>query len=731
MMPPSQGNLVEVEIEESDTSLVRLSEHNRSLLLRDACDAVLREQPTAKRILERLSQLNPPLAENFHLKEAAIFKFPFRLLCSSQSSHPVPSYLAISYCWRASSWQPVDEGTFSPWPISRPMVEAISKLKNSVHEGVWIDKPCIDQGNHDEKLLAIGSMDIVYRAARQLVIILEDVQLGEEEEAAATKYDELFQAMIASDKGALIFETFSQRFHPSDTEYTHVAKFISKILSARWYERAWCSHEINVRPRESSGVTVFLLFGSKKQVLQLEHRYIWILVTSLAYFSERRSLFNPYSTTTRSLAQRAAIGEPTPNLIRRSMLRSGNQEGSRSSILDDFITISVCGCSRLEDRISMTLNLGRISLFFTGRAETSDECYWIVTALALAAADISPLRLEGYKLKIRVGNALIPSWAQQPLLKEDYKILDLSSVTALTPEFIELDLLILQKTPKPPSDGSLETAKSLISRFQLDSYAHVPEPTDLGKSEQKHMLRHLENTVNSNESLRDHWLPDFLACSLGCGLDWIRNFASVFKQQLDNEEWIYGELGPPNVELEPAAAALISILKGPTDPSPDFISKVTQFLTCATDLRFRFVITVPRRICTGDGQHAITNLTWATFWLAVPVALAGTCFFKTKMWLLEPYDSSTSPDPRQIDESMLEPLPDASTYKGFIPSLGQSPATVVRSRTFENFDTHDIQSRPNREGFWRLMQKDKLLGCPPVQEHEGIVKLARKQRVFG
>ena len=38
-------------------------------------------------------------------------------------------------------------------------------------------------------------MDVIYRAARNLIIALEDVQLDETEEEVGTKYHEMYQAM--------------------------------------------------------------------------------------------------------------------------------------------------------------------------------------------------------------------------------------------------------------------------------------------------------------------------------------------------------------------------------------------------------------------------------------------------------------------------------------------------------------------------------------------------------
>jgi hypothetical protein len=88
--------------------------------------------------------------------------------------------LAVSYCWPNPGWEAVEAAQpMTKWGISVPMANKILELRDSKDEGVWVDRMCIDQTNDDEKKIAIGSMDIIYRASRRLIMLLEDVQLSQ------------------------------------------------------------------------------------------------------------------------------------------------------------------------------------------------------------------------------------------------------------------------------------------------------------------------------------------------------------------------------------------------------------------------------------------------------------------------------------------------------------------------------------------------------------------------
>ncbi|KAB5536160.1 hypothetical protein GE09DRAFT_1063016 [Coniochaeta sp. 2T2.1] len=53
---------------------------------------------------------------------------------------------------------------------------------------VWLDKLCINQGDHEDIVAHLGIMDAIYHAARRVVILLEDVQLSGDEEQAGLAF---------------------------------------------------------------------------------------------------------------------------------------------------------------------------------------------------------------------------------------------------------------------------------------------------------------------------------------------------------------------------------------------------------------------------------------------------------------------------------------------------------------------------------------------------------------
>jgi hypothetical protein len=82
-----------------------------------------------------------------------------------------------------------------------------------------------------EKTFAIGAVDFVYRAARQVIVALEDIALSTHEMSALYRYA----------------QSNKLHLHQRDPEdLDAVASAFGRILSARWLHRAWCLHEFNV-----------------------------------------------------------------------------------------------------------------------------------------------------------------------------------------------------------------------------------------------------------------------------------------------------------------------------------------------------------------------------------------------------------------------------------------------------------------------------------------------------
>ena len=145
----------------------------------------------AERIVRNIR--DPGVAAKFDFKAAAIISYPFRLLERMDLHLPRAeepndgSFIALSYFWHSKDWPQHNDDTraVSPSkPISMALFGALLEERISSDEGIWIDQLCINQEYTIEKRFAIGSMDVVYRKARLVVIALEDIWVDEAEEAA-------------------------------------------------------------------------------------------------------------------------------------------------------------------------------------------------------------------------------------------------------------------------------------------------------------------------------------------------------------------------------------------------------------------------------------------------------------------------------------------------------------------------------------------------------------------
>ena len=110
------------------------------------------------------------------------------------------------------------------------MVRGLLAQRGSPGEGIWIDQICVDQSNECEKMLAIGAMDLVYRCARLVVVVIEDIMFFKEEKTVL----ERLIAKYEDDAGILPkgeTEDLSQSGQDSESH---------------WFERVWCSHELQL-----------------------------------------------------------------------------------------------------------------------------------------------------------------------------------------------------------------------------------------------------------------------------------------------------------------------------------------------------------------------------------------------------------------------------------------------------------------------------------------------------
>ncbi|KAI0760992.1 heterokaryon incompatibility protein-domain-containing protein [Trametes elegans] len=136
-------------------------------------------------------------------------------------------YIAISYCWppQNSSFQRLSSSNETT-PVltangllhSKHFSQFIAQAAHSYDPSlaIWIDYHCINQVDPDEKTAQVAIMQRIYTGARLTLIILEDGYLSPEERLLMAK-------PLASPEGMSV---------------------IRRILTARWFTRAWCSQEL-------------------------------------------------------------------------------------------------------------------------------------------------------------------------------------------------------------------------------------------------------------------------------------------------------------------------------------------------------------------------------------------------------------------------------------------------------------------------------------------------------
>lgn len=546
---------------------VVLSSDNKSKLLSVGNQAVLLLKDEASSLLARLEQLNPDLRLKFYPKEDALSQLTLRVLCPHEPAlGRIPSFIAISYCWHSDAWNPAPAAhPIRPgWEISQGMIDAIMNLRTSPDEGVWLDRLCINQADEAEKEIAIGAMDVVYRSARRLIILLEDIQLNASEQASGQMYARFYKEMAdevrergldAPDRFADKIE-FANAFFPNreeklDAGDKHLIRaaakpFVMKMLSARWYSRAWCSHESRVvrHLKDKANNPVFLCFGSDGRVVSYEFRFLLYLANRLQNAEPEVNLQRLASSVDTDFYA-YFNGPNSASLLQRLMrLRSLMPDASpKVSSMQNMMLTSSVHCFLIRDLLSIGLNTSGIPLFFRGDITCKEDIFWIFAALVIASGDISPLRFETRKLKLLdESQKPVISWLCLPIkahiLAYDESLSPSAvSITAVTREYIELDLLVFSSSPVKASERSLQIATSILGNEQVQDAMR-----EIQASEPQEIMDRLANLKNKGPDLMQDFDRNFLALSIDCGIDWIVRLPGDLERQ-SNSMWFNGTIG--------------------------------------------------------------------------------------------------------------------------------------------------------------------------------------------
>jgi len=502
--------------------VVEVSDDTKQLLLQDPVRSSRSRTLETKEIFSRLRRLHPTTSEAFALKESGVTKAPFRLICEASSNtrknhlHRHRSFIALSYCWHSEAWQPaeglrVHKDDLMTWPISLTMLEMILSLRLTSSEGIWIDSLCIDQQNADEKSLAIGSMDAIYQRARLVCIVLEDVLLTSRERT-------IIESLTRRPEGHKSHETLGG-VDPALAVLTFV-----KIMSARWFTRAWCSHEVQMCKQ------CIILIPAKSGVLQLRLDSIhdlYLTAQSLAANSEELGrhilgVSRSYDAISR-VQSREHTKVPSHWFARPFM-----------SIFHDICELS---CTNAEDKISIALNVTGIRLRYLKNSVSEDESRWTLAMIALAGEDATSMCGVAKPLVIDQKKSWL-AWSDD---LEDMATLNAAAKLAKEPciakiEYsnITLDLLLVdkEKTRYPKADCWRKAEAFVAQCFSNQHFLDSVKPKEWAADAEGDVEVYKERQTA------------LLASSLSCGTAWmilngmmIQQLVGKLKRRVDDEKF--------------------------------------------------------------------------------------------------------------------------------------------------------------------------------------------------
>ncbi|KAH6716239.1 heterokaryon incompatibility protein-domain-containing protein [Leptodontidium sp. MPI-SDFR-AT-0119] len=755
MMAASQSSYAQLQtltyLVDEGQVLVDLPRGDIRELLSEAAEEGLHASAVpATVILERMGELNATLKDSFQPKKSDISTLNLRVILpkssmpNGASAPKITSFIAVSYCWHTDNstplehqWLPADAANpiVPGWDISRPMMDVVMSHVRRVPdaqgglEGVWLDKLCIQQTDQAEKVDLVGAMDTIYHSARRVVILLEDIKLSAREDAAGLAYAQFYhdlsretntRGLQGAAKGQFIQQYFPRREQELREEgKAHIIEdakdFACKILSARWFSRAWCLHESRMARHLKVNNPLFLCFGHTK-VLDFEFRCLYYIAMYL-HSQGPCNIDNPFEN----------LDKPNPTTLQQlwyRMVRLRAEVDPEVSAMEHFVNVLSSGCKYKQDLVSIALNTARLPIVFKLEGDNVGEAdlLWIFSILVLATGDLTPLVMMGSKLEItNQGGRKMISWAVKPprsVLGNREKLTMPESITAVTGEYIELDLLVFDTFPIPPSSFAMQAAETIINKHCLQEVAKDFMATDdftasaIEKAVEN--LRLLDNIAVANRPGPGPFsdsLTAWLALALDCGLDWIKQFPDAMLADT-RDRWTFGTLGEiANPILTDAARSVLAFFSA--DANDDQTLKaVIRCMTCLLDNRLIFFTMFPRRIEVGPqlGGSAITSFSGDKLRIAVPAAIAHLPGWHKRVWAIEPFTLS--------------------------PSFSSSEPSLLPSEPKEHEPKNDA-GREDGEGIWQVKMRHAIFGCPcwdlgnlPGGNSKGWV-LRKGQKVYG
>jgi hypothetical protein len=415
------------------------------------------------------------------------------------------------------------------------------------------------------------------------------------------------------------------------------------------------------------------------------------------------------------------------------------------------------GCRYTHDLISIALNTAGIPLCYNGNGASSvADVLWMSSLLVLASGDLVPLVMDGSKFEVTAAGGNFISWATNPhqgILDDRLPNRLPDSISGITREYIELDILVFESSPKPPSAASQAKALQLIAAHELNAIADgfltlANETVHSTVSRLVTLITHQTNPLHS-------FIHTFLSLSLDNGLRWILQFP-LAESQSATDIWMYGTLGSNTDDrLTAAAHSLLALFQPPSEsantrqqPKKEEEESITilnliQFLAALLDPRFYLVNTHPRRVPfnanDNTGTAFITPPVSNRSYIAVPTAIAHLPSWFYRAWVLEPFDPAA---PAERLTNLL--LPGEGREKGGKEAEGEGEEEKGPVILTSDSEKDERAPMPSAEGAaWRMRTKNPIYGVAQSEWErvvdslldarrtgDGVV-LLRRQRVYG
>ena len=466
------------------------------------------------RILDNLSRIDQPTRLRFDIKSTAVESFVFKLLLDRGASltaiDDAQSFAILSYSCNSSEWRPhfaIAGTTAVPagQPLTPIMWHALLGQRLDEREPMWVDQLSIAQQDQAEKSVAIGSMDLLYRSARIVLVVLEDVALTE------AQYHHL-QAFVRP--GLLHKER-------SNVERDAVAGAFSALVKARWFDRAWCMHEfvvsklhvflVPVLCEDASSTTMTIARIDGPLFVEMYHTFVEQDI-------RRQNAGEPSLMTTQYL-EGHQIDRIRRFFTRLRAVQLNEVFGSEQALSDGsymhmFKEVMHHGSRFNADKVSILLNMMQSGLFLKSCDEPSvTECWRLIGLVALAAGDATVLTASGDC--VAEGNTdwlRLPSGADDFRLKGKLTIARTNSYARLLTDGLEADTTFLAESSdlRDPDEHYIS-----IARWLIDHRAMVEMSYD-----DQEMRLDIEHDEEVFVALRRSYIQA-LAAALQCGREWM------------------------------------------------------------------------------------------------------------------------------------------------------------------------------------------------------------------